>query len=388
MILVFDLSNVGIAHVPFNHGYLQVLRHAFPGEPIRFFGEPSHCSLLAGMEPPDSPVRFETGPFLGRLGAARFRPWEALPKTWKVVRAARAIADADRPRFVAFLSGVTSFTTLAVRRLWTDRAAPPLDLVLHSDIAEMARWRSRNPLHRLFDWHTQMRRPMGGLVRFVVLEHGIRDNLLAACPIRAADTVLLDHPVPEGELCDSRPVPADPLDIGFLGDNTGSKGFGTFLALARAVPGPRYHALGRLIDPLPDDAARTLATPPGDRLPRAVFLDQLRALDLVVLPLTRPAYDWTASGTLIDCVTNLVPVVTTRTRVTEAVFADHGPIGVMVERPEQIADTIRSIDAGWLLARREELTRNLRAARTARLPATLAHAYPGHPGTGRQPGGG
>jgi hypothetical protein len=382
MILVFDLSNVGVAHLSFDHGYLQVLRHAFPDEQIRFFGEPEHCALLAGMEPAGSPIRFDTGPFLGRIGRARLRPWEMLPKAWKVVRAARAIAEAERPRFVAFVSGATPATTLAVRPLWAGRAAPPVDLILHSTIAEVAGWRSRNPLLRMTDWHAVLRRPKVGRVRFVVLERGIRDGLVAAFPERAADTVVLDHPVPEAEICDVRPTPTDPLDIGFIGDTTAAKGFGTFLEIARAVPGPRYHVLGRLIDPLPPDAPRILVTPPAARpLPRADLLERLRALDLVVLPLTRPAYDWTASGTLIDCVTNLVPVVTTRTRVTESVFADHGPIGIMVERPEDLVGTLRPIDAAWLSARREGFTQSLRAARDARLPAALAHTYPGLPGS-------
>jgi hypothetical protein len=378
MILVFDLSNVGVAHLSFDHGYLQVLRHAFPDEPIRFFGEPEHCALLAGMEPPDSPVRFDPGPFLGKLGADRFRPWVALPRAWRVVRAARAIAEAERPSFVAFVSEVSPATALAVRHLWTDRSAPPVDLILHSDIASVSGWRSRNPLLRMTDWHAVLKRPAVGRVRFVALERGIRDGMLAGFPQRAADTMVLDHPVPEAELCDVRPTPADPLNIGFIGDSTAAKGFGTFLELARAVPGPRYHVLGRLIDPLPADAPDILMTPPATRpLPRADLIERLRALDLAVLPLTRPAYDWTASGTLIDCLTNLVPVVTTRTRVTEALFADHGPIGVLVERPEDVIDTIRSIDATWLSARREVFTHSLRAARAARLPAALARTYPG-----------
>ena len=386
MILVFDPDNSGIAHVPFNHGYLQVLRHAFPDERIRFFGEPEHCALLAGMEPAGSPIRFDAGPFLGRIGRARFRPWVALPRAWRMVRAARAIAEEARPRFVALIGGVGPAVISAVRHLWAGSRMPPLDLVLHSTLAEVGGWRSRNPLQRHFDMHAELSRPMRGPVRFVTLESGIRDNLVAAFPVRARDAVLLEHPVPESEVWDARPDPSDPLNVGFIGNTTLAKGFGTFLEIARAVPGPRYHVLGRLIDPLPADAPRILATPPAPRpLPRADLLERLRALDLVVLPLTRPFYDWTASGTLIDCLTNLVPVLTARTPVTEAIFRRHGPIGVMVEHVGDLAPTMAGIDAGWLAAQLPLFTRNLRAAREARLPGMLARTYPGLPPGGRDP---
>lgn len=380
MILVFDLSNVGIVHAPFDHGYLRVLRHAFPGEPIRFFGEATHCELLAAMEGHGSPVQFERGPFLGKIGRARHRPWEVLPRAWRAVRAMRGIAETVRPRFVAVVSEVLPAIRFAVRHLWRWQGAPPLDLVLHSDIATLEGWRSRNPLLRAFDWEAELRRPVRGPVRLVTLEAGIRDHLVARFPERAAETVTLDHPVPESECDDDRREPSDPLEIGFIGNSAPEKGFGAFLDLARAVPGPRYHAIGQALGTLPADAATILATPPGPRLPRAEFLRRLRALDLVVLPLTRPAYDWTASGTLIDCLTNLVPVLTTRTAVTEGVFSRHGPIGVMVETERDLAPTLRGIDAAWLAANRPAFLANLRAARAARLPAALARTYPGRIG--------
>lgn len=374
MILVVDMVSERQAHVPFNHAYLQVLRHAFPASPIRFLGELAHCDALAELEPSDGRVTFGIGPFHGKVSPAATRPLAALRRAISVIRAARTIAESLRAEFVAIL-GVYPAMIWAVRRYWTDARAPPLHVIIHQGLNEIGGWRSRNPLVRHFDARSQFGGRVGGKVRFVVLEQHIAANLIAACPARKIDTLVLEHPVPQTEIADREIIPADPLRIGFIGDTSAGKGFPAFLALARTRREFSFHAFGKAVSPLPDDAGQILDSLPGTPMPRAEYLARLRALDLVALPFTGSTYDWTASGSLIDCITQLIPVVTTRTALTASCFERFGPIGLLIDDPADLSAAVAGIDADWLKARLPQFGGNLRKARDARLPQVLGQRY-------------
>ena len=65
------------------------------------------------------------------------------------------------------------------------------------------------------------------------------------------------------------------------------------------------------------------------RLSRGDYLRTLRGADDAVL-MQQPAYDLTASGSVLDCATNRVPLIALRTPALTALFAAYGAPGYLV----------------------------------------------------------
>ena len=108
---------------------------------------------------------------------------------------------------------------------------------------------------------------------------------------------------------------------------------------------------------------------------RQEYLEAVRAIDLVCLPLHGRAYDFTASGTIADAVAALKPLIAFRSRTLKAIVARYGPIGWLVESEAELSHLISTLDRNEFAEMRPQWVRNLREMREARRPEALAAGY-------------
>jgi hypothetical protein len=378
-VAVFDFLSHEFMHHPFNESYLRLLRAAFPGERVIFHALPGHIERLAphfaaadGIEfRPCPPFAVPFGlsrhnPIAGRLGARRC--WDSI------------VAGAgEEPLRMAAVLGVDANLYAMLRRAWPRFARAPLHMILHNHLAAATSWRSRNPFIRAFDFISVLQRPLPPHVRLVALELGISDAVAEIAPAVAPSLETLEHPVLVSEWGEAPAEGTVPpvLRIGFLGHASADKGFVLFAELARTCHGPacEFHAIG-----LASPEARKLdlsglsRQPSLASTPRDEYVAALAGIDLVCLPLSRN-YQYVASGSVIDAIAALKPLVCVRNRSLDAITVRYGEIGYMAESEDDLAAFIRTLTPAGFAARRDSWVRNLRQLREARSPLAQAPHY-------------
>jgi hypothetical protein len=110
-------------------------------------------------------------------------------------------------------------------------------------------------------------------------------------------------------------------------------------------------------------------------LSRQDYLEAVREIDLVCLPLHSRAYDFTASGTISDAITALKPVLAFRNRTLDAIVAKYGPIGWLVDSEAELTYLVQTLDRKVFEQLRPQWVENLRALRAARRPEMVAGGY-------------
>jgi hypothetical protein len=378
-IAVFDFLSHEFMHHPFNEAYLRLLRAAFPADRVIFHARAGHIERLAPRFEAADNIAFRPcppfavpfglsrhNPIAGRLGARRC--WDSIV----------AGIGEENLRLAAVL-GVDANLYAVLRRAWPRFAPAPLHMILHNHLAEAASWRSRNPFIRAFDFIAALQRPLPPHVRLVALELGISDAIAEIAPAVAPSLETLEHPVLVSEWSEAPAEGTVPpvLRIGFLGHASADKGFVLFAELARECHGPalEFHAIG-----LAAPEARTLdlsgltRQPSLASTPRDEYVAGLAALDLVCLPLSRN-YQYVASGSVIDAIAALKPLVCLRNRSLDAIVARYGEIGFMAESEDDLAAFIRTLTPARFAARRDGWVRYLRHLREARSPLVQAPHY-------------
>jgi hypothetical protein len=378
-VAVFDFLSHEFMHHPFNEAYLRLLRAAFPGDRVIFHARPGHIERLAlrfdvadDIEfRPCPPLEIPFGlsrhnPLAGRLGARRC--WHSI-----------VTGIGQETLRMAAVLGVDANLYAMLRRAWPRFAPAPLHMILHNHLAAARQWRSRNPFYRAFDFAAVMRRPLPPHVHLVALELGISDAIAEIAPAVAPALETLEHPVLVSEWNEAPAEGAIPpvLRIGFLGHASADKGFTLFAELARTCHGPtrEFHAVG-----LAAPEVRTLdlsglsRKPSPASMPRDEYVAALAPLDLICLPLSRN-YQYVASGSVIDAIAALKPLVCVRNRSLDAIVARYGAIGYMAESEDDLATFIRTLTPAGFAVRRDEWIHNLRKLREARSPLVQAPHY-------------
>jgi glycosyltransferase involved in cell wall biosynthesis len=365
-LLVIEPTYRGSDHAPVNAGILDAIAAALPARPVVFASTPEQraavMAVLAGPPPAHRPIEV---PPPGRASLARLRAQ---------LRALRgAVADTAARTAVLLSSGPETFFAAGLLAA-LDRGLR-LFIVLHGNATALAGWRSRDPRHRLLDYRSGFRVAQRPNIRMVVLEPHIGEAVAARSRRLHHPCLVWPHPVATRDFAPpcARAAPVPPVRVAFLGATSAEKGFDTFLRLADAVPrtGVRLEVIGHRYGPVAERCPDWLV--PADRpLPREEYLRRLRAVDYVCLPLRREVYELTASGSLLDCIANLVPVIATRSRAIERLEREHGAIGFIGDDEAQLRSLLcepgRLADPTAYAGFREALRR----VRDARLPASLA----------------
>lgn len=372
-VVVADLYSHATMHLPFNEGYLRLLRHAYPDDTIDFFGDPGHVAALAGCVGDVPGISFHAlarlsprwglslhNPLAGRLAA--LNAWQRL----------RATALGGDVRLFACL-GFDANLLSVLRLLWSGKAA--LHLIAHAQAAQPFDWRSRNPLYRAFDLGSLMRRELPPRSRVVTLELGIAEAFAEAAPAWRERLATLEHPILPGEWAMPRRPDGANIQIGFLGHASLSKGFDLFVDMARdwAGKGYEFSAIGIGSPEAFALDLSPLALPPSRAsVPRADYVRHLAAMDFICLPLGAQ-YRYVASGSVIDAVAALKPLLAARTGTLDALAARYGALGVAASNRAELGAVLA--DPARLLRGWDGWVENLTELRACRAPERLAAGY-------------
>ncbi|GAB3678459.1 hypothetical protein [Salinisphaera aquimarina] len=365
MILVVDTIVRGGSHVPFNSALLRVLRLAYPGDEIVMSAAGSHIAALMeedGMEA----VRVDSldedvGMHYGHLIAELIRR--------------------EKPDSVV-VSGCSAEQLRALRAIAIRRSDVSFDAFMHSELAEPAHWRSRNPLVRRKDMFGTIARGFPSNMRLVVLEYAIEQRLRTIAGRRQA-TAVFPHPLPShaprpAERGSGRP---ERQSISFIGGTFAIKGFNIFADIARAHGDVfDFQVIGERADHYSSADDWLFSVPPSDgKLKRAAFDHALEKTDLICLPLDGLRYSWAASGTLLDAIAFDIPVLTTRTAVTDDWESRYGVFGLVAGNAGDFAAIIQSVRSGHLSIDLSEEQTQARAAIAAdRAESALAEKFALH----------
>lgn len=389
MILVFEPTWTGTTHAPGNSATVQIVARAFPDQPVRLHAEESHlaemrrdAALMAlpnlALAPVAISERFQGRP---HIVSAR-RAW----REFALFREALRAVPREEPCLVFLLSttSTASFAAAWAARLSGHRRIG-VQVGFHGNLNDaVAGWRPRNPLARLFDTRAALEARHAVPLRFLVLEEAIRSAVGRLMPGIEARMDVVPLPVNTAEVPSAAATPPapPPLRIGFVGLGTPDKGMDVFLEIAkriRARHGPEvveFIHVGRVAPHADPADFAVLAHPPAaTQLPRAAFLERLGSLHHVFLPFRRGYYDLSASGALIDALTWLKPVITTRVPLTEQFFSEYGEIGVLCEDEAGLEAAVEAAVSHPDPARRARHVAALRAARETRGVEALALRY-------------
>ena len=358
-------------HDPTNAGLLRAIMLALPGEQVTLAAPPEHqvavTEILGAEMAAFGRFDIEVMP-PGRICVARIAAQ---------FREMRQIVHTLRPRALVCLSS-TPETFFACRLLSLQVRTVQIVVILHGNLHNATGWRSRDPRHRLLDSRSSLFVGRHSPIRFVVLEAAIRDAAVAQGLLPLKQTDVWPHPVNDDEVClPLRRMQSGKVRIAFLGAAKRSKGFDRFLALMRRAQqhdpnGYEFSLIGPMYDEFAAEAMAGLALT-EDMLPRGEYLDRLRRVDYVCMPLQHDTYALTASASLLDCIASVTPLIATRTAAVAHLAAD-GPIGFLENDPEALADVV--LDHARLTdhATYEAFQRNLIHLQQQRSPAAVASA--------------
>jgi len=217
-----------------------------------------------------------------------------------------------------------------------------------------------------------------------VLESHVPEAVRAAMPELgdAADQIhVFPHPITSSPLLGHAPPrpPSRPLRIGLPGKVTRDKGIDEFARLAHRFDGRsevRFEVNGWLPPNAPDlevDLSHLDVPPSPTPLSFDRYVDALSSLDYVCLPLGGAYYDFAASGTLLDAVAGLTPVLTLDTPIARGMFREAGDIGYVCENEDELTRVVEKLAAGVDPVRHARQVECLHAFRASRAPAALAY---------------
>ena len=377
-IAVFDFISHATMHLPFNESYLRTLRAAFPADRIVFHACVGHVQNLAPrVADLDNIVLKPCEPFTVPFGLSRHNPVGGRLAAYDCRRTMVSEIRGKPLRLVALL-GVDGHLYAAVGRHWRSVSKATLHMILHGQLGDAMVWRSRNPLVRNMDLVAEIKKPLPPSVHLVALELGVREAIADIAPRASGSILTLEHPILPDEWSDPEPSTDPKLKIAFLGNARRSKGFEVFVNLARASERSdlEFQSIG-VSAPDTDDLDVTMLArqPSRTAMSRQDYLDAVRAIDLVCLPLHSRAYDFTASGTISDAVTALKPVLAFRNRTLDAIVAKYGPIGWLVESETELIYLVQTLERKVFEQLRPQWVENLKTIRAARRPDSVAIGY-------------
>jgi hypothetical protein len=370
MIIIIEPTYARHDHAAVNAALIQAVALACPGEEILFAATALHRGFVEQFGPLPPGTQF-CGIDVMPPGGVHLRRFMA---QWRAIRLAMR---RKRPRAIILLSSGPE-TFFAARAIVTEFATVKLFVVLHGNLIDGTGWRSRDPRHRLFDYRSGLAVARHPRIRMVVLEDYIRTAVITLGAIPVASLSTWPHPLNSSEIDErDRPLAVGrPIRIAFVGAASRSKGFDKFVALIRVIAGHpaaaryEFRFIGAPIEPFPEAAG--IITLPAEPLPRDRFIAELRDIDYVMLPFATDSYELTASGSLLDCVSQAKPVISLDIAAVRTMADQFGDIGYVRSSMTEIETLLKSehgiADPGLYRA----FQTSLRAICASRTPAGIA----------------
>ena len=378
---VFDFLSFDHVHLPFNEGYLRILKAAYPDDRISFRAAKGHIERLAPRVTDLADITFRPcRSFETPFGLSHHNPFAG---RWAARQCLNVIArhTAGRRVRLTALLGFNASLLAVIGHRWPAVSSAPLHMVLHSHLGEAMAWRSRNPFIRAADLVSQFKRPLAQSVHIVALELGMKEAIAHSLPAIAPAIVTLEHPIlPSEWTANPLLVRTGRVKIGFVGHARRAKGFDLFVELADSCSRDdiEFHAIGHSSpETVHLDTSKLARNPSKMPLLRGEYLAALEEVDLVCLPLPGHVYDFTGSGTVSDAIAALKPLIVFRNRTMEAMFARYGPIGWLAEDRDDLIRLVGALNPIEFARTHSIWVNNLRAIREARRPELLAKSYAG-----------
>jgi hypothetical protein len=379
MIVLCELSFLGLGHVPFNAGLLATIRAAFPKDELTFFGAAAHIEELKKQ--------------LGQPLAASIAWKEVMPavagtpyfkrffhELSVLRRLMRILAQDSSSRLV--LTSAYPATVLALkmaRCFWLK--AFPVQIVLHG-LSGVVGKRYRSPIIRFQDMKTALSLLGNENIQYLVLESSIRDTVMKHFPLLSGRIEALHHPISPNEGTYEELELTHPIHFGFLGLADEAKGFPTFLSLASCITakyGSRaeFHAIGSSGKQVSfPNGIEVLSTKPTSmQMTRSDFIARVLPLHFIVLPHDAVSYTLTTSGVVLDAIAWVKPVIARKIPIFEGLFKSHGDIGYLFGDDAELKGIIEQIVKAPDKSRYEGQISNLRSLRKTRSPESLAATY-------------
>ncbi|MCG8564012.1 MAG: hypothetical protein MI747_02920 [Desulfobacterales bacterium] len=333
MICIYESVCHNLAHTPFNAAIVEMAANAFPDESICFLGSGGHIAELKALLGPRRFTGIQWIPIENLSAASPFRRLRLLFPHLSGVR--RLILTSTDSEFLFLLK--LALLGKNIRCL----------AVLHSQLAGVGGWRSRNPMARLWDLEGALGLKVSwGKFHYLVLERGIQDRLIGHLPKLGHRVSTLVHPVPRQRNESPLVSRVPPFRFGFLGVASQGKGFDGFLNLAKwagrrtGVP-LEFHAIGRHSpESRKMDLSPLCSRPSEDHLARNDFIEQASTMHFLCFPYDGHRYEYVASGALMDAIALEIPIMALPFPAVEALDGTYGSIGYFFDSVEEMVDGI------------------------------------------------
>jgi glycosyltransferase involved in cell wall biosynthesis len=138
----------------------------------------------------------------------------------------------------------------------------------------------------------------------------------------------------------------------------------------------RFHHVGTFVPGTDPALYGLLEEPPAEKqLSRQEFLERINRLHYVVFPFKENYYGLSASGTFMDSIAALKPVIATRIPLTEQFFREFGAIGYLCNGEADMISTIRGLALNPGAELYQAQAETMRQGRAARSLEALAPGY-------------
>lgn len=376
-IAVFDFLSHAAMHLPFNEGYLRVLRAAFPSDHIIFHAQPDHIAALAPrLQDIERLSLRPIAPFKVPFGLSRHNPIGGSLAARACISAIRTSLHGISLRLSAVL-GADANLHEALRRSWPGITSAMLHIVLHNHVAAAVSWRSRNPLLRRFDLQARLQNKLPRNVRLLALELGIAEAIEELAPAMSESVDTLEHPILESEWYRNDTTRTGELRIAFVGHCSADKGFGAFAAWAKRYAGPElsFYAVGLAARETSEmDLSGLARLPSKTHVPRDEYVSVLASCDVVCLPLGA-LYAYVASGSVIDAIAALKPLFCLENASLLRMSAKYGPFGMLAPDMAALESYVAGLTRAAFMQAAEKWAESLTQLREARRPAVLGETY-------------
>ncbi len=384
MFLVCESIAWGMEHAPFNTAFLRTIRLAYPNDSICFYAEESHLEHVRKQIGEEFAASIFWRKLTLPLRHSSF--FQRLSKDFKAVKILLNQLNENPENHVLVITGNASILWALKFNLFNKHKDKKIQVIMHGDFYSLTDRKSLrrllNPLCSISSLKTALKLIACKRIQLIVLEEAIRDSVIKEIPLLKGSICVLNHPIPLDENTGDPISISMPIHFGFLGLATEHKGFLKYLTVAADIskrfPGlARFHVVGRISDryervSLPEMAFLS-DTVGSDRLSRDEYINRLNRIHFVCLFFDK-AYEFTASGVLLDCIAFGKPIIATQLTTFKILAKQYGDIGYLCSSDE-IIETVSSIIRQNDSDRYKRQASNIFQARMSRTPETLAMKY-------------
>lgn len=370
-------------HLPFNAGYIKTLLHSFPDDNIIIVARQDHIINLKLLLSPLERLKYEPCDGFDYKNKHSFNPIWANKEANKCLKTAKSVIAGKDIRLVS-IGGLEAGLLRCFRKKWSQVCSAPLHYILHGQLGGATNWRSRNPLYRCFDFKAEFNKKLPASQKWVALEKGIQTSVIEAFPKLSNNIITMPHPIdnigtPTSPEHQSRST-SSKMRVTFLGTCTQSKGFDIFLDVAKRLASENYEfwAVGKDLSGIDPSEFNVLTKKPNKGyVPSDEYYDILEQSDLILLPY-KDNYKFISSGSLLDAIAYLKPVLTVRNKTHDTLINQYGEFGIFVDDNDEMHQKLKLLSREKILRQQDVWQKSLRKIRDDRSPKQLAKEYRKH----------